>query len=149
MFCFLGNHPVAIRFSWRRLAGNGTAGTGHGHETKRGPPVYRNVQRSDEQPQSQTDLRSIHVRSKSQREPPVIIGDPTVSSFSAFERRTVVVAKTQNPVMQVICAGRCCFCFCFSVMRSDLCCFVCAVGYERTCSRESEKDVISHVGPAG
>ena len=85
---------TAIRFSWRvrqkrrksRLAGkegqlDGIVGTGHGRDIEK-PSVHR--RRLERRPRP-AGLHSIPESFESQRgrnrEPPVIIGDPTVSLF--------------------------------------------------------------------
>lgn len=87
-FFFWGLLCAAIRFSWQlrrksRLAGKGrhSDGTiGTGRRDTEGSSVDHTVPRLDGH--TPTDLHSIPERSKSQRgrerEPPVVIGDPTV-----------------------------------------------------------------------
>ena len=91
---------AALRYSLRvrrkpRLAGKGgrpDGMVGSGSDTDKSS-VHRNVQRLDQYPHP-TDLHPIPERFKSQRgrerEPPVIIGDPTVSFSSAFERKATI-----------------------------------------------------------
>ena len=108
-----GTELTAIRFSWRvrrssRHVGkgghsSGKAGAGHDKVAS----VYLNVQRPDEhldetsRHSTSSTLRTPG-RSRSQRrrerEPPVIIGDPTVSLLSEFGRKT---GSKANAVMMI------------------------------------------------
>ena len=131
---------AAIRFSWRlrrksRLAGkegqlDGIVGTGHGRDTEK-PSVHG--RRLDRRPRP-AELHPIPERFESQRgrkrEPPVIIGDPTVSLFSAFER------KTAGKVMTTVHAD---------VLHKHRC----VAGYGHILSREHKKVVLSRVSPTG